>query len=125
MEENDQRVIAEKEKYRRRQEMVEHPFGVVKRQWGYDHVLLKGIDKVEAEANLIFLCYDLKRVINILGINLLIKRLREISLFLANYGLKLFEMRISNFLRNEIKLKKWNDWLSSNYLKTLNLSVNF
>lgn len=60
---NNQRVMQEKEKYRKRQEMVEHPFGIVKRQWGYDHVLMKGIDKVEAESNLIFLCYNLKRVV--------------------------------------------------------------
>ena len=86
MEENDQRVMAEKEKYRRRQEMIEHPFGVVKRQWGFDHVLLKGIDKVEAESNLIFLCYNMKRIINILGISVLIGKLQEISLFLANVG---------------------------------------
>jgi transposase len=124
MEANNQRVTVEKEKYRRRQEMVEHPFGVVKRQWGYDHVLLKGIDKVEAESNLIFLCYNLKRIINILGINLLIKRLREISLFLANYGLKLFEMRISIFLRNEIKLKKWIDLMCPYCFKRLNLIMN-
>jgi hypothetical protein len=104
--------------------MVEHPFGVVKRQWGYDHVVLKGIDKVEAESNLIFLCYNLKRVINILGINILIKRLREISLFFANYGLKLIEMRISNFLIKEIELKKWIDLMRSYCFKRLNLNVN-
>jgi transposase len=123
VEKNDHRVMAEKEKYRRRQEMVEHPFGVVKRQWGYDHVFLKGIDKVEAESNLIFLCYNLKRVINILGINLLIKRLREISLFLVNFGLKSMEMFIPNFLNPETKLKKWIDLMQSNCFNTLNLNV--
>jgi len=125
MEANNLRVTLEKEKYRRRQEMVEHPFGVVKRQWGYDHVLLKGIDKVEAESNLIFLCYNLKRVINILGICVLIKRLQQISLFLTYMGSKLVEMRIPNFMKKEIKLKKWIDVLNSNCLKKLNLNLNF
>ena len=115
----------EKEKYRRRQEMVEHPFGVVKRQWGYDHVLLKGIDKVESESNLIFLCYNLKRVINILGINVLIKRLKEISLFLAKMGLKLLKIRILNFIKQEIGTKNRIEMLTSNCLKKLNLSLNF
>jgi len=125
VDENDQRVIAEKDKYRRRQEMVEHPFGIVKRQWGYDHVLLKGIEKVNAESNLIFLCYNLKRVINILGIKLLIKKLREISIFFIDYGLKLIDMRIRIFLNPVIKQLNWIDYRDSNCLKRLNLNVNF
>jgi hypothetical protein len=124
MEANNQRVIAEKEKYRQRQEMVEHPFGVVKRQWGYDHFLLKGIDKVEAESNLIFLCYNLKRVINILGINILIKRLREISLFLVNLGLKSMEIRSPIFLNLVTILNNWIYLMRSNCFKTLNLNVH-
>jgi len=122
---NNIRVMQEKEKYRRRQEMVEHPFGIVKRQWGYDHILLKGIDKVEAESNLIFLCYDLRRVINVLGINALIKRLQEISLYFSKTGLKWLKMRILFFLHQENRTKKWVDWLSSNCLKRLNLNVKF
>lgn len=85
---NNQRVMMEKEKYRKRQEMVEHPFGIVKRQWGYDHVLLKGIDKVEAESNLIFLCYNLKRVIKILGFKEFMKRLLAASLYLLKNDVK-------------------------------------
>ena len=80
--------MMEKEKYRKRQEMVEHPFGIVKRQWGYDHVLMKGIDKVEAESNLIFLCYNLKRVIKILGFKEFMKRLLAASLFLLKNDVK-------------------------------------
>jgi len=92
---NNQRVMQEKEKYRKRQEMVEHPFGIVKRQWGFDHVLMKGIDKVEAESNLIFLCYDLKRVIKILGFKEFMKRLLAVSLYLLKNG----------FIRRKISLQ--------------------
>ena len=49
VEENNLRVKTEKEKYRRRQAIVEHPFGVIKRQWSFDHFLVKGLGKVEAE----------------------------------------------------------------------------
>src|SRR5450759_5081365 len=62
---NNLRVRIEKEKYRLRQTMVEHPFGVVKRQWGYDHVMMKGLEKTDSEISLIFLCYNIKRVMNI------------------------------------------------------------
>jgi len=70
---NNLRVRNEKEKYRHRQTMVEHPFGVVKRQWGYDHVMMKGLEKTDSEISLIFLCYNIKRVMNIMGINGILK----------------------------------------------------
>lgn len=125
VDENDQRVFAEKDKYRRRQEMAEHPFGIVKRQWGYDHVLLKGIEKVDAESNLIFLCYNLKRVINILGIHLLIEKLRLTSFIFVNYVLKLIDLWNRIFLNPQIKHLNWIDYRDSNCLKRLYLNVNF
>ena len=99
---NNQRVIQEKEKYRKRQEMVEHPFGIVKRQWGFDHVLMKGIDKVEAEANLIFLCYNIKRVIKILGFKEFMKRLLAASLFSLKNGFNRTKIRLRNFFKLDL-----------------------
>lgn len=103
---NNERVTLEKEKYRKRQEMVEHPFGIVKRQWGYDHVLMKGIDKVEAESNLIFLCYNLKRVLNILGFKEFMKRLLAASLFLIKNGFKRIKVSDFNFAELIFYFKK-------------------
>lgn len=76
---NNLRVRSEKEKYRIRQTMSEHPFGVVKRQWGYDHVMMKGIEKTDSEISLIFLCYNLKRVMNIMGINGILTAIKAFS----------------------------------------------
>ena len=90
-----------------------------------DHVLMKGIDKVEAESNLTFLCYNLKRVINILGVNVLIKRLKEISLYFVKRGFKIFKMWISDFSNRENGIKKWIAMMNYNCFKTLNLSENF
>ncbi len=53
--------------YRRRQAICEHPFGTIKRQWGYNHTLLKGLQKVNGEMNLIMLCYNFMRTKNLLG----------------------------------------------------------
>jgi len=75
VEENNERVYTEKEKYRKRQAIVEHPFGIIKRQWGYDHVLVKGLKKVDAELGLIFTVYNLRRLITIFGAKGLIERL--------------------------------------------------
>jgi transposase len=120
---NDKRVTLEKEKYRRRQEMSEHPFGVVKRQWGYDHVLLKGLAKVDAEANLIFLCYNLKRVINILGINELIWRLRKISLFFAKQAQKSIRNWISKISVPEIEIENRIEIMSYKCAESLYLGL--
>jgi len=69
MDSNDQMVLARKNEYRRRQAIVEHPFGTIKRQWGFTHTSLKGLNKVNGEFGLILLCYNIKRVMSILGLN--------------------------------------------------------
>jgi transposase len=75
---NADRVKANWEKYRRRQAIVEHPFGTIKRSWGYTYTLLKGKEKVNGEFALIFACYNLKRVLSILGVKEVIKRLKRL-----------------------------------------------
>jgi transposase len=65
-EDNLQRVKENKEYYRRRQAIVEHPFGTIKRQWGYTYTLLKGKEKVGGEFDLICLSYNIRRSVSIL-----------------------------------------------------------
>jgi hypothetical protein len=52
---------------RRRSAIVEHPFGTLKCRAGYRHFLVRGFDKVRGEWNLMALCYNFTRVLNILG----------------------------------------------------------
>jgi hypothetical protein len=52
---------------RRRSAIVEHPFGTLKCRAGYRHFLVRGLDKVRGEWNLMALCYNFTRVLNILG----------------------------------------------------------
>lgn len=54
--------------YKKRQEIVEHPFGSVKRAFGFTHFLTVGTENVRTESALHFLAYNLKRVINIVGV---------------------------------------------------------
>lgn len=82
IDENIERVTLNKELYRKRQEIVEHPFGTIKRQWGYDHVLLKGLEKVSGEFAIIFTTYNLRRAISMFGVKTLINKLREASFFI-------------------------------------------
>lgn len=70
----DERTRSNKELYKTRQMIVEHPFGTIKRGWGLSYFLTKGLESVKTEASLAFLAYNIKRVINILGIKEMIKR---------------------------------------------------
>jgi transposase len=55
-----------------RKELAEHPFGTIKRAMDAGYLLTKGLSKVTGEFSLVFLAYNLKRVINIMGVKNLI-----------------------------------------------------
>ncbi len=68
IEQNKKNVEANKELYKRRQAIVEHPYGTIKRQWGFYYILTKkGIGRASADVGLMFVAYSLRRIINIIG----------------------------------------------------------
>ncbi|WP_223256138.1 IS1182 family transposase [Flavobacterium laiguense] len=77
VEENNKRYQENPQLYRKRQEINEHIFGTIKRQWGYNHTNLTGLEKVNGEHSLIMLVYNIKRSINILGVPDLIEKLKK------------------------------------------------
>ncbi|MFH6999394.1 transposase [Flavobacterium sp. FlaQc-57] len=77
VEENNKRYHANAQLYRKRQEINEHIFGTIKRQWGYNHTNLTGLKKVNGEHSLIMLVHNIKRSINILGVLELIAKLKK------------------------------------------------
>ena len=76
MDENNKRVNEQADLYKRRQAIVEHPFGTIKRAWGYSYTLLRGLSKVDGEMHLIALVYNLRRALNILGFEQMMKALK-------------------------------------------------
>ena len=66
-----------KELYHIRQELSEHVFGSIKRQLGFPQLNVRTKPKVEGEVSLLFLGYNLKRVINIIGNTELIRYFNE------------------------------------------------
>lgn len=60
--------------YKLRKALVEHPFGTIKFSLGLSHVYIKGLKRVSSWASSVFLAYNLKRVINILGV----QKLKEV-----------------------------------------------
>ncbi|MFA7005476.1 MAG: IS1182 family transposase [Verrucomicrobiia bacterium] len=67
MEAMAERVRAHPQKMKQRKALCEHPFGTLKRGWGYGHFLLKGLAKVRGEWSLMTLAYNLRRVLNLVS----------------------------------------------------------
>ena len=61
----------------RRFAMVEHPFGTLKCRAGYQHFLVRGLDKVRGEWSLMALAYNFTRALNILGFEPFVALLAE------------------------------------------------
>jgi hypothetical protein len=57
-------------------EIVEHPFGTIKRSLGYTYFMQRGKDKVKGEFIFICFIYNLKRILNIFKVNYLIMALK-------------------------------------------------
>lgn len=68
VEQNKRNIDNNPQLYRQRQSIVEHPFGTIKRQWGFDHIMTKKTKKhASADVGFIFIAYNLRRIINIIG----------------------------------------------------------
>jgi hypothetical protein len=59
-----------------RKSVVEHPYGTMKWSWDGGYFLLKGLAKVRGEFSLMTLAYNLRRVMNLLGVECLLEALR-------------------------------------------------
>ena len=64
-------------KMRERAALCEHPFGTLKRWLGWDHFLVRGFAKVRGEMALSVQCYNLRRVLSILGIEAFVEACRK------------------------------------------------
>lgn len=64
------------EAMRRRKEIVEHPYATIKHCMGATHFVMKRLPNVRAEMSLHVLAYNLRRVINIIGVPKLIAELQ-------------------------------------------------
>ncbi len=63
------------DKLKKRMCTSEHPFGTVKRHLTGYYFLLKGKLKVEAETALLYMAYNMRRAINMVGVSRLLLEL--------------------------------------------------
>lgn len=101
---NNKRVDANQVEYKKRQQIIEHPYGTIKRTWGYSYTLLKSIEKVNTEMAIIFTMYNFRRTITILGFTEMINRLKKwepvstlqnTGLFKALYGKRFLQIGLA------------------------------
>ena len=67
------------ELYKLRQQIVEHPFGTIKRTLGFTYFLTRRLENVKTENFLHVITYNLKRVLNILKVPELVVQLNQIK----------------------------------------------
>jgi hypothetical protein len=65
LEEMEQRVRSRPEVMKQRKQLVEHPFGTMKRWWDQGFFLMRGVEKVRTEFSLTVLAYNLRRVLTL------------------------------------------------------------
>lgn len=101
---NKENISKNPEIYAQRQAIVEHPFGTMKRGWGFDHIMTKkGKERASSDVGFIFIAYNLKRIMNIIGIKDLIEILNayfvptSIKQVLKRYVVHYFELKPVKF----------------------------
>ena len=92
IEANRQRTENDKTTYKKRQAIVEHIFGTIKRQWGFSYIITKKyIHRASADVGFMFIAYNLRRIINILGQNVF----KEYLKVLISYFFRIFDLTLS------------------------------
>ncbi len=71
------RLRAQPQLLKQRKALAEHPFGTIKLAMDQGYFLLKGIKKVTTEFSLTVLSYNFRRVLNVLGVEAMIKSFKQ------------------------------------------------
>ena len=89
VEQNRLNIEADPLTYKKRQSIVEHPYGTIKRQWGFYYIITKrGMKRASADVGFMFVAYNLRRLMNIIDKNMFTKFLKElVALFFPKTSL--------------------------------------
>tara|TARA_R100000951_G_scaffold106510_1_gene101148 strand:- start:70 stop:1581 length:1512 start_codon:yes stop_codon:yes gene_type:complete len=84
---NKKRIAANPTLYRKRQAIVEHPYGIIKRQWDFYYIMTKKtIQHASADVGMIFTAYNLRRIFNCIDKNVLKAYLKELGLYFLTFS---------------------------------------
>ena len=94
---NKEKIGKNKDYYRKRQAIVEHPYGTIKRQWGFNYIITKKyIERASADVGLIITAYNIRRLVNILGIDVLKNYMKEL-IFLSMCIIRAISVKMNRF----------------------------
>ncbi len=104
--------------YKLRQQKAELPFGHMKRNLKVDAFLLRGLDGAKAEASLLATCFNIRRMITLIGALALIKKLKDLA---SSRGTSspLAPFREFAYSKEENSNRRENTWINR-VLKVLN-----
>ncbi len=126
---NKLRLDSNKKLYLRRQAIVEHPYGIIKRQWGYSYIMTKkSMKRASADVGLIFVAYNLRRIVNILGQDKLKAYLKDLSLVFYSIMTHFKALSLSNFFNPSKILLKYATLISTllpNFNQLFNPEITF
>lgn len=83
---NKKRIEQNKQYYKRRQAIVEHPYGTIKRQWGFSYIITKKyLHRASSDVGFMMVAYNLRRLINIIGAEGFKEYLKSIAVIILLY----------------------------------------
>jgi transposase len=86
IEENKVRLEQNKDLYSKRQAIIEHTYGIFKRQWDFYYVMTKKtIKHASADVGLIFVALNFRRIMNIVGVDKLKAYFKAIIALLTSF----------------------------------------
>jgi hypothetical protein len=99
------RVNIEKNKvlYKKRQSIIEHNYGTIKRQWNFHFILTKkGMERAASDVGMMFVAYNLRRLMNIIDKKDLVKHLKRLVAFhvIKNGLFRAYFSQPNLFMRN-------------------------
>jgi transposase len=126
---NKKRYVINKDEYRQRQAIVEHSYGTVKRQWGFCYIMTKKtMKRASADVGLIFVVYNLRRIMNIVGHEKLAEYLKALFFVFCSFMADFKAISRSNFFNPCKILLKYATLISTllpNFNPTFSLKIAF
>lgn len=108
IERNAERMQTKKDMYNRRQSMVEHPYGTIKRQWGFDHVMSKKTkERASADIGLIMCAYNLRRIFNLMTFKEILDLLQKVGRKVQKWLLQRWCRTRSEMLLSDARWKQY------------------
>jgi len=116
IDQNRKNIEANPETYKKRQAIIEHPYGIIKRQWGFYYITTKrGIKRASADVGLMFTAFNLRRLFNLIDKNVFFDYLKKRILFFLFHTKHFASMRATIF-----QLKTNSPFTKSNFKSRLN-----